>query len=84
MSSIKESDRELFAKNRGAFNVKQRQDYDRQEKVREAAKATRESKLSRSERQERGEAKEAAQRKFEETLEAAREFNEARAGGSKS
>ena len=33
-----ESDRELFAKNRGAF-VKQRQDYDRQQKVREACES---------------------------------------------
>src|SRR4051812_11157241 len=74
-----ESDRELFDKNRGAFNVKQRQDYERQQKVREAAKASREGKLSRSERQERAEAKDAAERKVEETMEAVREFNEARA-----
>jgi hypothetical protein len=32
------TDRELFQKNRGAFNVKQRQDHDRQQKVREAGK----------------------------------------------
>jgi uncharacterized protein (DUF58 family) len=73
------SDHELFVKNRGAFNVKQRQDYEREQKVREAAKEARESKLSRSERQERAEAKEAAQRKQEEAMEAVREFNEARA-----
>ena len=47
--------------------------------MREAAKTMRESKLSRSERRERAEVKEAAQRKFEETMEAVREFNEARA-----
>ena len=48
--------------------------------MREAAKTMRESKLSRSERRERGlKCKEAAQRKFEETMEAVREFNEARA-----
>jgi hypothetical protein len=73
------SDRELFAKNRGAFNVKQRQDYERQQNVREAAKASRESKLSRAEKQERDEANEAAQKKWEADTEAVREFNEARA-----
>jgi hypothetical protein len=71
-----ESDRELFAKNRAAFTVKQRQDYDRQQKAREYAKAMRESKLSRSERRERAEAREAAHRKQEETMEAVRKFKE--------
>src|SRR5258708_39998499 len=36
-----ESDRELFLKNRGAFNVKQRQDYNRQQNAREYAQEQR-------------------------------------------
>jgi hypothetical protein len=74
-----ESDRELFAKHRGAFNVKQQMDYEREQKAREAAKQGREAKMSRSEKRERAEAQEAAQRKVEETMDAVREFNEARA-----
>jgi len=35
------SDRELFARDRGAFNVKQRQDYEHQKKARESAKKAR-------------------------------------------
>ena len=77
--ACKQSDRELFAKNRAAFNVKQRQDYDRQQKVREAAKASRQSKLSRSEKEDRAAAREHDQRRAEQTKEAVREFNEARA-----
>jgi hypothetical protein len=65
-----ESNRELFDKNRSCSI--------RTVKVREAAKASRESKLSRSERRERDEARNAAQQKVEETMEAVREFNEAR------
>jgi hypothetical protein len=71
-------DRELFAKNRAAFNVKQRQDYDRQQKTRDAAKEAREAKMSRSERRERDEARAEAQSKWDEGMEAVREFNEAR------
>ena len=86
-----ESDREKFKNNRAAFNVRQRQDYEREQKARDAAKEARDSKLSRSERQERAEAKEAADRKAAETMEAVREFNatkekeppEANHGGSK-
>ena len=74
-----ESDREKFKNNSAAFNVRQRQDYEREQKARDAAKEARDSKLSRSERQERAEAKEAADRKAAETMEAVREFNATRA-----
>ena len=53
------------------------EDYDRQQKVREAAKASRESKLSRSEKQAQAAAKEASSKKFAETMDAVRQFNEA-------
>jgi hypothetical protein len=46
------SDRELFRKN-AAFNVKQRQSYDPQQKARDAGKEARNAKISRSKRQER-------------------------------
>jgi hypothetical protein len=74
-----ESDRELFVKNRGAFNVKLRQEYERGQKARDAAKAGREAKMSRSEKAERAEAMVAEQSRADETMEAVREFNEARA-----
>jgi hypothetical protein len=74
-----EADRELFHKHRGRFNVKQGQDYDRQQKARDYAKEAREAKMSRSERRERDVAKEAAQKKWDEGKEAVKEFNEARA-----
>ena len=73
------ADRELFAKNRGAFNAKQRHDYQHEQRVRNAARAAREGKLSRSEKRERADAKEAAEKKAADTMEAVREFNEARA-----
>lgn len=68
------SDRELFQKNRGAFNVKQRQNYDPQQKARDAGKEARNAKMSRSKWQER-----AAEREAADAMEAVREFNEVRA-----
>jgi hypothetical protein len=59
----------LFVKNRAAFNVKQRQDYEREQKARQYAKQGKEAKMSRSEKAERAEAKEAADRKSAETME---------------
>lgn len=80
MRDQEQADRELFNKDRGAFNVKQRQDYEREQKARTYGKETRDAKMSRTERRERAEATEAADKKAEETMEAVREFNEARAG----
>jgi hypothetical protein len=73
-----QADRELFVKNRAAFNVKQRKDYERKHKAREYAKESRDAKMSRAEKAERAEAKEAADRKSAETMEAVREFNSRR------
>jgi hypothetical protein len=70
------SDRELFAKDRGAFNVKQRQDYEREQKARDGAREAREAKMSRSEWRERDEAKAAADKTTAETMEAVKEFKE--------
>jgi hypothetical protein len=62
-----------FRKN-AAFNVKQRQDYDPQQKARDAGKEARNAKISRSKRQER-----VAEREAVDALEAVREFSEVRA-----
>lgn len=74
-----ESDRELFAKSRGRFNVKQRQDYEREQKARDAGKDARDAKMSRADKAERAGAQKAAKAEDDETMEAVREFNEARA-----
>jgi hypothetical protein len=72
------ADRELFHKDRARFNIKQRQDYERQQKARDGSKEAKEAKTSRAEKQERFEARDAAARQAEEAMEAAREFNERR------
>ncbi len=41
-----QADRELFAENSAALNVKQRQDYERQQKARDAAREARDRTLS--------------------------------------
>lgn len=73
-----EYDRERFAKDRAGFNAKQRGDYQREQKACEYAKAAREAHMSRAEKQERATAKADSEKKAAETMEAVREFNEAR------
>jgi hypothetical protein len=68
------ADRELFQKNRAMFNVKQWQEYERQQKGRDASKEAREANMSRADRQERDNARDAAAKKAEEIMDAAREF----------
>ncbi len=72
------ADRELFNTDRTAFNAKQRKDYEQQQKARQYAKEARDAKMSRGEKRERAEAKQAERRVWDETMEAAKEFNEAR------
>lgn len=72
------SDRKLFGKDRAAFNIKLRQDYERQQKIKENAKQSREEKLSEAAKSERANARQEAERKTQATMEAVRAFNEAR------
>lgn len=66
----------VVRKEQGVLQRQAPEDYDRQQKARDAAKAGREAKMSRAER-----AAERAheQGRAEQTMEAVREFNEARA-----
>ena len=79
MRDQEQADRELFMTNRGAFNAKQRKDYEHQEKARQYAKEARDAKMGRSERRERAGEMDTAARKAAETMEEVKEFNEARA-----
>jgi hypothetical protein len=69
------ADREIFHKDRAMFNVKQRQDYERQQKGRDASKEAREAKMSKADKQERAQARAADAKKAEEVMDAVREFN---------
>jgi hypothetical protein len=71
-------ERELFDKDREAFNSLNRMQYRQHQRSRDAAKADRESKMSRADKREQTEAKAEAQRKWEADAEAVREFNDAR------
>ena len=64
-----QADRELFHEDRARFNVKQRMDYEREQKARDQAREAREAKMSRDEKQERAEGRAAAAKKAEEATE---------------
>jgi hypothetical protein len=70
--------RHLFKTDREAFNRLHAQKYARQEDARQSKKAWAEKHASRSDKQERAQAKQAADAKWKESIEAVKEFNEAR------
>ena len=72
-------ERELYEKDRPAFDAHVRHQHARQQRGRDAAKVRAEAAMSRGEKRERAEVKEAAQKKWDEGMEVIREFNEARA-----
>jgi hypothetical protein len=70
--------RELFKKDRAAFDRLHAQDAERAKSARESKGAWAEKNMSRSEKQARAAAKDAVEAKSKETMEAIKEFNAAR------